>query len=731
MHGGKIGQLNGNRVRSLVLAVLLTFTPLTVTSAQEEEASEIEEMVVTAQKREQSLMDVPMAVSTLSSADVESMGAVNLEEIQFKIPSLFVSSLGGDVQNIRMRGISPPGTLLPTVGRLIDEMSVNIEMSGYGIDFPLVDIERVEVLKGPQGTLYGEGSISGTVKYATRNPSSGKVDGIVEVSGRTVDDGSEGYRMHIAGNLPTGSETFGIRLSAYQEQAPGWVDNHFGGKDANELERWFFRTKAVFKPSDRLTARLLWQHQENKLPYLHYSHVDFTSSYFNPYPNEVSFDIANLVLEWDLDQWAITSTTGYQDRDIVTSVDVSGYKAFVEVFFPGFTDWAPRFGGQIAVPNYITNIGYSLDRSMSTFTQEVRVNAQVTERVLAIGGVLYKDSEFISPLFTEYYPDPDVLDLDALTGELLIKTEALAWFAEATVSVTDRLESIFGLRYYADDRESSNILYFFGDSISVVDALENDSTVVRAVLKYEVNEDVMVYATYSEGFRSGGVQLVDTASTLGLPNIFDPEELSTVEAGVKGVFGDGAFSYEAAAFFTTYQNIQVYVANPLGLQAFSNGGEAEVTGLEIQGKMRLTEEFFIEGSYGLNDGEYTEPGGTHEKGEPMDSVPRHTFSISADLSFGLPGGFVGHARADYLVSDDTFINARGFGYVDESLVNEGLETLNFRVGGMKYDWSVYMFVENLTGSDKEIARPYATRIEYVIQQPRTVGVTIRGKFKGL
>ena len=133
MHGGKIGQLNGNRVRSLVLAVLLTFTPLTVTSAQEEEASEIEEMVVTAQKREQSLMDVPMAVSTLSSADVESMGAVNLEEIQFKIPSLFVSSLGGDVQNIRMRGISPPGTLLPTVGRLIDEMSVNIEMSGYGI----------------------------------------------------------------------------------------------------------------------------------------------------------------------------------------------------------------------------------------------------------------------------------------------------------------------------------------------------------------------------------------------------------------------------------------------------------------------------------------------------------------------------------------------------------------------------------------------------------------------
>ena len=187
------------------------------------------------------------------------------------------------------------------------------------------------------------------------------------------------------------------------------------------------------------------------------------------------------------------------------------------------------------MPNYITNIGYSLDRSMSTFTQEVRVNVQVTERVLAIGGVLYKDSEFISPLFTEYYPDPDVLDLDAPHGELLIKTEALAWFAEATVSVTDRLESIFGLRYYADDRESSNILYFFGDSISVVDALENDSTVVRAVLKYEVNEDVMVYATYSEGFRSGGVQLVDTASTLGLPNIFDPEELSTVEAGVKGV----------------------------------------------------------------------------------------------------------------------------------------------------------------------------------------------------
>ena len=715
--------------RDLALAALLAFTPFAVASAEEDDdAPVIEEIVVTAQKRDQSLMEVPMSVSALSADDVATMGAVNLADIQFKIPSLFISSLGGIVETIRVRGISPPGSLLPTVGRLVDEMTINAETTGYGLSFPLVDIERVEVLKGPQGTLYGEGSISGTVKYLTRNPTPGEIDGIFELSGRSVDDGGDGYRGWVAGNLPFGSDVFGVRLAAFFEETPGWVDSTLFGDDANTSDRWLIRAKAVFTPSDRFTASLMWETQENEIPLLGYSDLNLQSTSYYPVPSETFYDMANLVLKWELDNFSITSSTGYQDRTVITAFDISPYKAFVEAFFPGYTDWAPLFGNAIAVPNYITNIGYWLDTVVETLTQEVRVNANISDDWLLTAGVYYKDSEHFAPLVSDYYPDPNVLPVQALEGYLLIETEALAYFAEAVFSFTDRLEGTLGVRYYTDERASENIVSLFGGPLSVVDGLDNDSTVARAVLKYEVNDDLMTYGSFGQGFRSGGVQFFDTEVSIGLPNTFDAEDLSTWEVGAKGVLGDGTFRYEIAAFFMDYENIQIYFSNPLGLQAFANGGAAEVRGLEFQGSLRFSERFYLEASYGLNDGEYTEDTLTHMAGEPMDSVPEFTYSISADYTFGLPAGFTGHVRADYMASDDTEVNIRGFGYPEESQTNDGRVTLNLRVGAMRDTWSVHLFVENLTEEENILTRPIGALAEFYLQQPRTIGISVRGGF---
>ena len=682
---------NSFRLQSLALAALLAFGPFATVSGEEEGDSVIEEIVVTAQKREQSLMDVPMSVSALSADDVATMGAINLADIQFKVPSLFVSSLGGIVETIRVRGISPPGSLLPTVGRLVDEMTINAETTGYGLSFPLVDIERVEVLKGPQGTLYGEGSISGTVKYLTRGPTPGEIDGIFEFSGRSVDEGGEGYRGWVAGNLPFGNDVFGVRLAAFFEESPGWVDSSIFGDDANTTDRWLIRAKAVFTPSDRFTASLLYETQENEIAILGYTdgaHTFESTSYY-PVPSETVYDMANLVLRWDVGNWSITSSTGYQDRNVITAFDIAPYKAFVEMFFPGYTDWAPLFGNPIRVPNYITNIGYSLDTIVETLTQEVRVNTEISDNWLLTAGVYYKDSEHFAPLVSDYYPDPNVLPVQALEGYLLITTESLAYFAETVFSITDRLEGTLGVRYYTDEREAENIVALFGGPVGVIDGLDNDSTVARAVLKYQVNDDLMAYASFGQGFRSGGVQFLDTQATLGLPNTFDPEELSTYEVGAKGVLGDGAFSYEVAAFFMDYENIQVYVGNPLGVQVFTNGGTAEILGFEFQGTFRLTDEFYVEASYGLNDGEYTEDTLTHMAGEPMDSVPEFTYSISADYTFGLPAGFRGHVRADYMASDDTDVNIRGFGYPEESVTNDGQAESSCRGNKGQLDASIW------------------------------------------
>lgn len=723
---------------ALAAAAVLIFPYSAVGQPAGDEAL-VEEVIVTAQKREQALKDVPMAVSAVTAEDIEAVGAVDLNSIQYLVPSLSISNLGGVgiTETIRIRAISPPGSLLPTAGRYIDEVMVNGETTGYGIDFPLVDLARVEVLKGPQGTLYGEGSISGTVKYVTRGPTPGEVDGAFEVSGRMVNKGSEGIRAFAAGNLPIGGETFGLRLVGYWEDTPGWVDNAFGGKDANSLDRWFVRAKALWQPAESFEASLLYQHYENELPSLGYSKLDYTSDYFIPYPNRVNYELATLVLDWDLGPVNVLSATGYQHRTVFQSVDVGGYKAIIESnpFFAGTTDWAPRFGREILVPNPVTNIGYSLDQLMETFSQEVRLSGQAGQRLFWTLGANYRDSSHDAPLFSEYYPDPVVTIPqgqlagsplpDALTGLLLISTEAWAVFGEASYAVTPQLEAILGLRYYEDTRDSANVTRVLGGPFEVEDQVKNDNTAIRIVLKYSFSEDLMAYASMSDGYRSGGVQFINTAAFGIAPNIFEAEELTTYEIGTKASLADGRLDFDASLFFTEYANVQVYVPNQFGVQAFNNGGEAEVLGFELESKLMIGEGLFLEATLGINDSQYTKPGVTHLKGEPMDGVPKYTYSLAMDRRFTWWGNVGGHVRIDWFWEDEKETNARGFGYADERPIAEGYKALNARVGWQFGNWSLYAFAENLTNDDAQLGVPFATLLEYVLSQPRTVGLTLR------
>ena len=147
-------------------------------------------------------------------------------------------------------------------------MDINQQSTGNGVDIPLVDLSRIEVLKGPQGTLYGEGSIGGTVRYITQAPTLGETDGIFEVSARSTTHGDLGYRTHIAGNLPIDSETFGVRLTAFYEDEPGWVDSSVLGDDANDQQRWFARIRADWEPSDTFKAEFLYQTYDSELGFL-------------------------------------------------------------------------------------------------------------------------------------------------------------------------------------------------------------------------------------------------------------------------------------------------------------------------------------------------------------------------------------------------------------------------------------------------------------------------------
>jgi len=294
--------------KGLLAALVSIFSATGAVSTHAEdgaqEAGVIEEIIVTAQKRGQEVQDVPMAISAVTNEQIQNLGVVGLDELQSTVPSLTVQKLG-QRETITIRSIAPPGSTLPTVGRYLDEMDINQLSTGNGVDIPLVDLSRIEVLKGPQGTLYGEGSIGGTVKYITQAPTFGETDGIFEVSARSTAHGDVGYRTHIAGNLPIDSETFGVRLTAFYEDEPGWIDNSALGDDANDQQRWFARIRADWEPSDTFKAEFLYQTYDSELSILSSTNSPdgFESDAYATEGNETDYDLYSLKLNVDLG-WA-------------------------------------------------------------------------------------------------------------------------------------------------------------------------------------------------------------------------------------------------------------------------------------------------------------------------------------------------------------------------------------------------------------------------------------------
>ena len=681
--------------------------------------NQMEEVVVTAQKREQSASEVPMAVSLVSSEQIKNLGVVGLDELQATVPSLLVGKLGHR-ETIFIRGIAPPGSTLPVVGRYLDEMGLNVQSTGEGIDIPLVDLSRVEVLKGPQGTLYGEGSIGGTVKYVTQAPTFGETDAIFEASARYNTEGDAGFRTHIAGNLPIDSETFGVRLTGFYNDEPGWIDNSVLGDNANDQERWFGRIRADWVPSDTFKAEFLYQTYDSELGFTPTTNSPdgFESDSFVLNPNLSDYDLYSLKLLFDLGWADLTSVSSYLDRSSRVVLDVSGQ-----------------------LPGSGTRYSWAYDNESNSFTQELRLNGEADDKLFWTAGLSYRDIETgydssttqEGPMFPFYEAILQAQGFDTsqeyLKGGSETSTEAMAIFGEVNYRFTDAFEMTLGARYYEDERESGGEGFaVFGVPLGAnADTVDNDSTVLRVVAKYRFNDDLMMYASASEGFRSGGIQ---PAPLPGIPNTYEPEELTTYEIGSKGVLADGMIQFDSALFFTEYENVQVYLPNDFAFQAFTNIGEAEVLGAELSTTIFATDDLFFQLSAGYNDSEYTEPGLTHDAGDPMDSVPEWTYSVSGDYSFSFASEVDGHFRVDYFYRDETQNSVRGLAAPGASDFSESEENkqLNVRLGAIFGKHSVHLYVENALNGDAILGEPYASIVEWSLQKPRVVGVTYRTSF---
>src|SRR4051812_22374457 len=283
---------------------------------------ELEEIVVTAQKREERLIDVPMAITAVTGVEIERRGVSSLQDLQYSVPGLSVVQSGPGQERLQIRGVSTTNGL-PTVGQYLDEMPISIDDNTQSVDLRLIDMERVEVLRGPQGTLYGEGSMGGTIRYLTANPDLTRFGGSFEAQAGAVTDGDTAWRANGVVNLPVVKDRVGLRVVAGYEDTGGWIDSLVTGqKNVNAAKIFTIRGKLLANITGNLQASVLVLHQNQKQDYQDYGKDRQTSSRLAEI-NNPNYDLVNAVVRLDLGWASLLNSFGYQNAKNNTMTDLS------------------------------------------------------------------------------------------------------------------------------------------------------------------------------------------------------------------------------------------------------------------------------------------------------------------------------------------------------------------------------------------------------------------------
>lgn len=670
-------------------------------------------IIVTATKRASTIQDVPFSINAQTQADIQKSGAVTVEDLSRNVAGLTVQNLGPGQSQVAIRGVSAgqiirdqPG-VKEQVGVYLDESVISLSL--FTPDLDLFDLNRVETLRGPQGTLFGSGSVGGTLRYITNQPDPDQVEGLVEGNVNLVDGDDLGGHLKGAFNLPV-AEGAAIRVVGYHTEYAGFIDalREGGGvdEDVNGGRRTGGRIAFRMEPGPGMfiTPRLIYQEVRAK----GFNRQEVYNLYANPFTTTrpaVTFDereqfllldedfaddtlIADLTANIDLGGVDLTSVTSYIDRDILVSRDASALTGSVSVDL-GF----PAAG--VLLPSNLLDT-----TSLKTFTQEVRLSSNTRGPFQWLLGAFYSDVERV---YAQRLPTPgyDVFT-DARFGagtsaavangfgpdspynaDLPYDIKQKALFGEASYDITDRFTATAGLRYY-DFKEvrsfTSGGLFSNGDDQT--DETKSDGFSPRLLLSYEAADNVTFNAQASKGFRLGGVNdplneplcSDDDELNFGGFDRYDDETLWNYEAGVKSQLG--GITFNAAAFYTDISNLQVTAdAGSCSSRVVFNA-DAHTMGLEFEIAAQPLEGLDLSLAGSVIEAEFDETrlkanGDVLEgiqDGNRLPSVPKFQIAASAFYNFPVDdagtNAFVGasfqHVGTRYTQPGDQENNPRTF-----------------------------------------------------------------------
>jgi outer membrane receptor protein involved in Fe transport len=679
---------------------------------------ELEEIVITAQKREQTIVEVPLSVTAFSGEDAAAVGAQAIEDLQFKIPGFSLVNLYPGGQQYQLRGVSA-NLGLPTVGLYVDEMPINSDLVNSNLEFDLYDLERIEVVRGPQGTLYGEGSMGGTIKYVTAAPKLDAFGGHAGANFASVSGGDPNWRLEGTLNAPIVADTFGVRVSVSRQEIGGWIDNTVRGEqDVNSGEKTNIRAKALWKPSDATTASLLYVRGDLDMDSASFALEDRLSAQPVGSPVSDKYDLLNLVFSHDFGGATLLSSTGWTQRDSVIQLDLS-------TFFVPFLQAPPPFGFGLP-PGFITGVGAVSNVETRTVTQELRLSSSGESRLRWTVGAYYRDytSSTVGGSFTQ----PNTLPFPLTDADTRNDSRSWAVFGEASYAVTERTEVTVGARYFDDKRAQDSTSAFAGFPSIDINEGSFDTTNPRLAVLHRFRNGSSLYASAAKGFRSGGFNLQSSGGGLPVPPTFDPESLWSYEVG--GVLVPSASNgllVQWSVYYNDWKDVQtlaVLPGSPFTITA--NGGKAAGVGADLQVTYQPVETVELAASVGWNDMEYKSTTPDKNRGDPMDFVAPFTGALSATYRFKLGGATNAFVRADAQYTDAFEVNLRNF--LPAPIGSESRTLFRAAVGFSRDAWDGQIYIDNAFDEDKQAMPAYGTLSEPVRISPRTIGVIINRRF---
>jgi iron complex outermembrane recepter protein len=709
---------------------------------------QVDEVIVTANKREEKQKDIAGSVAVVGSNLLNDTASDQLADYSTFVPGLSLYANGAPGRTmLAIRGITTgPNQVASSVGTYIDDVPFGSSTSfaNGGTLTPDLDpseIQQVEVLRGPQGTLYGASSLGGLIKYDTVAPSLAGASGGMSEELNSVDGGGTGYSFRVHGNTPIVEDVAGLRLSAFYRDDPGFTnttdlegDNR---RNVNANHAYGVNSAFLYQPNERLKIRLNALYNATRAD--GYNDVTLDSTTMKPAygdrtaykqvpeTNYIQYDLLSSNIAYDAGPIIVTSSTSYSNIRDYQSLDYADYVPF------------------LSVPSIGKALGATGDYTQKV-SEEIRLSSREGSAIEWVLGGFYTHERStnyqaiigLAPN-QQLAPTPDNAVFDQSIG---VTYQEFAAFGDLTYHFTPTLDATFGIRYSTNsqgaDRERNGLLVLPATPLAALvypHSHSSDDDVTYLITgRWRFAPDNMVYVRAASGYRPGGpITLPPTAVVpAGYPTMFQPDTVWNYEIGYKAELLQKRLSFDGDVFYVDWSDIQALINFP-PFHIFGNAGDASSKGVELQSDFQPIDRLSFHGVLGYTDATLTRvAAGFPEavKGETLPYAPKWTASLLSRYAFPLRNAWTGEVGADvrYVSNQVT----------DFSLSGDDLHFSSYVLGDLQATaWtdkvSVQVFIKNVTDR-----RAYTGVVNYItgnpgqpdvsIVQPRTFGVRVTQSF---